>query len=506
MQVVTASEMRMLEKETMAELGLTELLLMENAGAEIVRVLETRFGNLRDKRVHILVGGGNNGGDGLVVARHLLAKNARPKVYLVGDQTKFTQANRTNLAILKKLNGNITTITEQSLPKLKFSLSLADMVVDALLGTGLEGPLRKDLAVIVDTVNEVNRPVAAVDVPTGVNSTTGAVENTAVRADLTIGLGLLKVGCLVYPGREYVGDYEVVSLGVPLMGVQDIKRFLLDESCLKRLPDRPDWGHKGTFGHTLVVAGSRSMAGAAALCGKAVLRGGGGLVTLAIPQSIASRFSPDEVIVAPIPDTDEGTFGKQSVSPLKELYTGKDVLVIGPGLSQDSEVQTVVEQLLMAWSGPAVIDADGLNVLTLDFLERISPSKRKQWVFTPHPGEMGRLIGKSAQHINENRLQTAWEFGEKWKVTLVLKGAPTVISGQGKLYINSTGNHGMGTGGMGDVLTGLIGALLSQGMSPVEAGAVGAYVHGLAGDYVGQQGKRGLTATDCLQAIQRILQ
>lgn len=506
MRVVTAGEMERLEQKTMEKLGLTGLLLMENAGSGIVKILEAEFGDLRDKRVHILAGGGNNGGDGLVVARHLLAKKARPKVYLLGDKEKLTPENRTNLSVLEKLNGDITTITEQGLTKLKFSLGLADVVVDAVLGTGLKGPLRGNLAVVADLVNEVNRPVVAVDVPTGVNSTTGAVENTAIRADLTIGLGALKTGCLLYPGREYVGTYEVVDLGVPLEGVKEIERFVLDETCLDRLPKRPPWGHKGTFGHTLVVAGSQSMAGAAALCGKAVLRGGGGLVTLAVPQSIVSRFPPDEMIVTPILDTEDGTFGARSIPFLQELCAGKTTLVIGPGLSQHSEMQGVVEELLQAWSGPAVIDADGLNVLNLTFFEKIPLKQRRKWVLTPHPGEMGRLLGKSPRFINETRLETAWEFGEKWGVTVVLKGAPTVVSGDGKLYINSTGNHGMGTGGMGDVLTGLIGALLSQGMSSVEAGAVGAYIHGLAGDYGAQQGKRGLVATDCLQALQRILQ
>ena len=371
MRVVTAGEMQILEKKTMEKLGLTSLLLMENAGSGIVKVLETEFGDLQDKRVHILAGSGNNGGDGLVVARHLLAKNARPKVYLLGDKTTLTSENRTNLTILEKLNGDITTITEQGLTKLKFSLGFADVVVDALLGTGLKGPLREDLAGIADIVNEVNRPVVAVDVPTGVNSTTGAVENTAIRANLTIGLGVLKTGCLFYPGREYVGKYEVVDLGVPLEGVEEIERFLLDETCFDRLPKRPPWGHKGIFGHTLVVAGSQGMAGAAALCGKAVLRGGGGLVTLAVPQSIASRFPPDEMIVMPILDTEEGTFGTRSIPLLQELSVGKTTLVIGPGLSQHSEVQGMVEGLLQTWSGPAVIDADGLNALSPTFLENI---------------------------------------------------------------------------------------------------------------------------------------
>lgn len=229
------------------------------------------------------------------------------------------------------------------------------------------------------------------------------------------------------------------------------------------------------------------------------------MVTLAVPQSIVDRFPPNEVILKPIPDTPEGTLGSPSIDALRELVAGQDVLAIGPGLSSRPEVKLVVEYLLQNWHGPAVLDADALNVLTEEFMQSVPAQQRERWVLTPHPGEMGRLMGISPQKVNAQRGTIAQELAAQWGVTVVLKGAPTVISGSERMYISTAGNPGMGSAGMGDVLTGLIAAFLSQGMEPLEAAALGAYVHGLAGDRAAQQGMRGLTASDCLAAVRGIL-
>lgn len=505
MQVVTALEMRRLDEEAIHKIGIASLALMENAGAQAVRFLVDKFGPLKDKRVHILVGPGNNGGDGLVVARHLLNLGARPKVYLTHPEDKCSQECQVNLEIFRRLDGEVVSLDTSQRRNLKFSLSFADVIVDAILGTGAEGPLKGTLGEIVSVVNEVRRPVVAIDVPTGVDATTGEVAGPAVEADFTVALGFLKQGCLFYPGRSYVGEYAVLDIGIPVKLAQGIQRFLLDRDDLAKLPPRPPWGHKGTFGHTLVVAGSVGMAGAAALCAKAVYRGGGGMVTLAVPASIVQRFSPDEVIVKPIPDTPEGTLGSPSIESLRELLKGKDVLAVGPGLSNRPEVKQVVEYLLRSWTGPAVIDADGLNVLADEFVMSLTPEQRRGWVLTPHPGEMGRLIDRPPQWVNAHRGTVGQELASRWGVTVLLKGAPTVISGPGRIYISTAGNSGMGSAGMGDVLTGVIAAFIGQGMEPLEAAALGAYVHGLAGDAAGEKGKRGLTASDCLAAVQLIL-
>ncbi|NLL42732.1 MAG: NAD(P)H-hydrate dehydratase [Firmicutes bacterium] len=503
MQVVTGAEMQLIEKEAFTKLGLSPLVVMENAGSRIVEVLTREYGSLSGKRVHILVGTGNNGGDGLVAARQLLALGARTKVYLVGNQQKLTPENAANLQILRKLGADCQPVKGGQIGKLRFSLGLADLIIDAIFGTGFSGSLSGELESLVNVVNEVKAPLAAIDCPTGVNAASGEVGTVAVQADLTINLGFLKVGCVLYPGQAYAGRNIVVDLGFPL--VHPGKRRLLSDDSLAWLPERKPWSHKGTFGHTLVVAGSREYAGAASLSGQAVLRGGGGLATLAVPHSIYDRFRPDELIVVPVGDTANGTIGVPSLQELLELLEGKDVLAIGPGLTRLPEVVQVVQEILRKWHGPCVIDADGLGALDGDFLESVSDGKRSRWIITPHPGEMARLLGSDAAQVNADRLQMADEYARKWNMTVVLKGAPTIISSREHTYINSSGNPGMATAGSGDVLTGLIAALLSQGLEPLQAAALGVYVHGKAGDLAGQKGQRGLRAGDILTRMQEIL-
>ncbi|HBG00634.1 MAG TPA: bifunctional ADP-dependent NAD(P)H-hydrate dehydratase/NAD(P)H-hydrate epimerase [Firmicutes bacterium] len=503
-QIVTGAEMQELEKKVFARLGLSPLLVMENAGSRIVETLKVEYGCLRGRRIHILVGTGNNGGDGLVAARQLLALGARVKIYLVGDQQKLTKENRTNLEILRKLKADFSVVDISQNGKLKFSLGMADLIIDAIFGTGFSGTLDADLESLVALVNEIKRPLVAIDCPTGVNAANGAVNTTAIQADLTINLGLLKTGCVLYPGAAYAGRNIVVDLGFPLVE-QGITRLVLGEDILDWLPAREPWGHKGTFGHTLVVAGSPNYAGAASLSAQAVLRGGGGYVTVAVPRGIYDRFRPDELIVVPVAQTDQGTIGKASLQELLTLAKHKNVLAIGPGLTQFPEVTQVVQELLDQWDGPCVIDADALVALTPAFLKSVPEAKRSNWIVTPHPGEMARLVGSEARAVDANRLGVAEELARQWNLVVVLKGAPTIVACNKETYINSTGNSGMATAGSGDLLTGLIASLLSQGLAPLKAAALGVYVHGRAGDAAGLRGQRGLKAGDMLLAIQEIL-
>lgn len=504
MLVVTGPEMRSLETEAFERLGFPPLLMMENAGSRIVEVLKNEYGCLRGKRIHILVGTGNNGGDGLVVARQLLALGARPKVYLVGVSSKTSEANATNLDIVRKLDIDLIKVEPKQLGKLKFSLGMADLIIDAILGTGFSGTLHSELGSFITMINEIQRPLVAIDTPTGVDASTGQVTSVALKADLTIHLGVCKVGCVLYPGKGYAGKNLVVDLGLPLPDLS-IQRELLGSETLTWLPERDPWGHKGTFGHTLVVAGSKYYAGAASLSGQAVLRAGGGLATLAIPQGIFNRFSPDELIVIPLAETDSGSLGEASVAHLLELLEGKDALVLGPGLARHAEVTQMVQALLRAWSGPTVLDADALMALSDEFLNEIPLAKRKRWVLTPHPGEMARMLGTEAAEINRFRLQIARDFAEKWGVVLVLKGAPTIIADSQMTYINSTGNSGLGTAGSGDVLSGIIGSFMAQRLDPLKAAAAAVYVHGKAGDLAALNGQRGLLASDCLAFLQEVL-
>ena len=504
MQVVTGAEMQASEKEAFAEVGISPLVVMENAGSRIVEVLKDKYGPLAGKRVHILAGTGNNGGDGLVVARMLLTLGARIKVYLVGNQEKLSSENRTNLQILRNLGGDIQVIEAGKLGKLRFSLGLADLIIDAIFGTGFSGQIEGKLESVLSLVNETKCPLVAIDCPTGVNANTGEVQGAALRADLTINLGFLKVGCILYPGRAYAGENLVVDLGFPLK--HQGSRYVLSDEALSWLPPREPWSHKGSFGHTLVIAGSQVYAGAASLSAQAVLRGGGGMVTLAIPQGIYARFAPDEVILTPVSQTPAGTIGVPSLQELLALMEGKDVLAIGPGLTRSPEVMQVVQECLRKWNGPAVIDADALGALDADFLQSVPAERRSRWILTPHPGEMARLVGSEARQVDAKRLHVAQDFAEKWQVVVALKGAPTIVSEAKTTFINSSGNVGMATAGSGDVLTGLVAALLSQGLDSLQAAALAVYIHGKAGDLKGQNGQRGLRAGDILQGIQEILQ
>jgi len=507
MVVVTAKEMQLLDQRAITELGIPSLVLMENAGVAVVNAMEQEFGDLSGKRCLILVGKGNNGGDGLVVARHLLNRNAKVKVYLVAEEGELSDDCRYNLNIFRKLQGEIHQITKASLPKLKISLSLTDLVVDAILGTGFTGELKGLLVEIIRLVNNCRKPVVAVDVPSGVDGTTGTAGSSAIRADLTVTLGFCKTGLLLYPGRDYCGKIKVVDIGIPKSLVVSIKRYTTEANICELLPPRPRWAHKGTFGHCLVIAGSKSMTGAAYLTAHAMLRAGAGVVTLAVPESIRQYFPPSEVIVRPIPETGTGSFGLSSVEALLALMTDKSVVVIGPGLGQDPELELVIKELLQHWQGPLVVDADGLNnIRDLSWLVQIPAAVRRDWVFTPHPGEMARLLNTTAEQINRKRLETAWEAYQQIGVNVVLKGAPTIIAGDNQVYINSTGNPGMSTAGMGDVLTGIIGGLMSQGMNSFLAAVAGVYIHGRAGDCLQMQyGLRGIVASDMLSVIPRVM-
>lgn len=503
--VVTGQEMQLIEGQTRERLGVSPLLLMENAGSRIVEVLKQEYGPVQNKRIHILAGMGNNGGDGLVVARQLLLLGARPKVYLVGNLQKSSPEHKVNLEILRKLGIDVIHAELGQLAKLKFSLNLADLIVDALFGTGFKANLGPELAALINLVNDLGQPLVAVDVPSGVNACTGQVEHTACRADLTINLGFLKTGCLLHPGQAYAGKNIVVDLGFPLDFSPNIHRYLLGQETLDLLPPRVPWGHKGTFGHTLVVGGSQVYVGAPALSGYAALRGGGGMTTVAVPQGIVSRFQADELIVSPIADNSEGNLGVNSLPQLVKLLEHKDALVVGPGLGSHPETISMVQELLRRWSGPTVLDADALKALTEEFLNSLPDSQRRQWIITPHPGEMACLIRSDASRVNANRLAVAVDFAKKWGINVVLKGAPSIITDGEKTYINSTGNHGLATAGTGDVLAGLIGALLAQGLQPLEAGCVGVYAHGAAADLVARQGARGLIASDLLNKLREIL-
>ena len=515
MKVVTAAEMRQIDQDTIKDIGIPGIVLMETAGSAIVRAIEQHYPT--HKRIGILAGKGNNGGDGIVIARQLAHIGYDVYLFLVSPPESFTGEAAVNLQIAKNLALRIEEILTDATLETEESVSFnyitrCELLVDAIFGTGLRGEVREPIATLINTINNFSIPILSVDLPSGLDADTGNPLGTCVQADRTVTIGLPKRGLLVHPGAEFAGKLEVVDIGFPeqVIDAQNIKvHWTTAADASGWVPSRPSASHKGTYGRVLVIAGATGMTGAAALASKAALRVGAGLVTLATPKHlnpILEGLLP-EVMTLPLPETEAGSLAVAAVSTILEFAEKtKSTLAIGPGLSQNPETVTLVHQLVrenqeQGLGLRVVIDADGLNALAQ--ATALIPLLGKDAVLTPHPGEMARLTNTSVSTLELDRISTAQQFANEQNVTLVFKGAPTVTgTPDGNVWINSTGNPGMATGGMGDVLTGTIAGLMAQGVSSEQAGALGVYVHGLAGDIVSERlGTHGLIASDVLEAV-----
>ena len=519
MKVVTAAEMRQIDQDTIEGIGIPGIVLMETAGSAIVRAIERHYPTCQ--RIGIFAGKGNNGGDGIVIARQLAHVGRDVRLFLVSPPDSFTGEAQLNLQIAKNLGLRIEEIltgiafeSDTSRDSNTFLNHIAgcELLVDAILGTGLRGDVRDPIATVINAINRLPIPILSVDLPSGLDADTGHPLGTCVRADRTVTIGLPKRGLLMHPGAELAGKLEVVDIGFPeqVVDAQDIKvNWTSATQAVQWMPPRPLSSHKGNYGRVLVVAGSIGMTGAAALASEAALRAGAGLVTLATPRHlnpILEGLLP-EVMTLPLPETDAGSLAASATSAILEFAEKtKSILAIGPGLSQHPETVSFVHQLIRENQERGldlrmVIDADGLNALaqareTISLLD-------SEAVLTPHPGEMARLTNTAVSILKKDRIGTAQQFASKYGVTLVFKGAPTVTSDpNGNLWVNSTGNPGMATGGMGDVLTGIIAGLMAQGIPSESAAALGVYIHGLAGDIAAERlGMHGLTASDVLKAV-----
>jgi hydroxyethylthiazole kinase-like uncharacterized protein yjeF len=511
MRAVTAEEMAEMDRTAIEVLGIPGVVLMENAGRGATEVMWRYFPGLEGKKVAVLAGGGNNGGDGFVIARHLWQKRVAVKVYLLKKRESYEGDAKVNLEIIEKIGIQVEEHSDnKSLAGLKRRLTQADLLVDAILGTGLNASVRGLYREIIDLVNELERPVLAVDLPSGLSATSGVPLGVCIQASVTATLGLPKVGQLVTPGCSYVGHLEVVDIGLPrsVTEASEPPRLWLEASDLAPLlRPRSLVSHKGSFGHVLVVGGSVGKTGAAAMAGLGAARTGAGLVTLAVPTSLHGLMEVKltEVMTEPLAETADQTVATVALPRLHALLKGKQALALGPGLSVDAETAKVVQDLVENCPCPIVLDADGINALVdrLDVLKRA----RAPLILTPHPGEMGRLVKCSAEEVQNKRLSLVQSFSEQYGVTLVLKGARTLVGGHGgRLAINSTGNPGLASGGTGDVLTGLIAGFLAQGLSPFDSACTGVYCHGKAADRLARRwGDRGMLATDLLPEIPVIL-
>ena len=516
-RVASAEEMKWCDETTIKEIGIPGLLLMENAGGAVARLIQDVLRGLSQKHIAIFCGKGNNGGDGFVIARHLSNSGAFISVFLTSSPLELKGDAQVNFSLLKKLASRSTppiSIQRTSNAALD-NVHGIDCIVDAVFGTGFSGMVKQPLLGLVEWINSKRIPVFAVDVPSGLNATTGVVENAAVRATHTITFGLRKSGLLLNSGKECSGKVHVVDIGIPRVVTDSktlSKTFLVDSVDVRSgLPRRSLTAHKYSVGKVFVIAGSKGLTGAAALCATSALRAGAGAVLLGVPESVypivARKLT--EVMVMPLPSTSEGTLSDKSFEVLRPKLAWADVVAIGPGLSQHPQTQSVVLRILKEFSGRILLDADGLNAVAATGLEILKKSKAEV-ILTPHSGEFARLVNKKSEEVDRNRIELPRILAKRLRATVILKGAPTITATSNEtVFINATGNPGMATIGSGDVLSGMIAGLWSQGCPTEVAAYGGVYLHGLAGDLAKiDLGERSLIAGDIVtfmpQALSRV--
>lgn len=508
MRVATASQIAEIDRRTIEEFGIPASMLMERAGQAIANAAMSMLSALDSPRVVVVCGKGNNGGDGLVAARDLRLKGVHVEIILASAESEFSGEARRALEAARRDAVPTRAIRDPDADRI---LSGAALIIDALFGTGFRGQARGEAAELINAINRTGTPVLAVDIPSGVSADTGSADGAAIRAAATITMGLPKVGLLVFPGADLAGSIFVADIGYPgtLSSDSSVPTHLVTSEMVRALlPVRRPDSHKGDYGRILIVAGSVGFTGAAVLATQGALRSGAGLVTLAVPKSVYPIVAAHIVEGMPTPLLDsDGALAGGALKQLRAMLRESDVAAVGPGLSQAAGVRRVVQGLLAA-DRPVVLDADGLNVLVGK--NKILSRASAPLVITPHPGELGRLMNISAKKVQEDRLSAARSAAKRFKCTVLLKGARTVVAtSAGEAYIVPTGNPGMATGGMGDVLTGAIASLIGQGLDPISAAYCGAYLHGLAADLIAsERGMAGMLASEVADhlpvAIERI--
>lgn len=486
--VLNAAEMATIDRTTIEKIQIPGVVLMENAGLGVVEEIEEFLEDVTGKQIVIFCGKGNNGGDGYVIARHLYHRGADVAVFLAGDKKAIKGDALINLRILDNMGIEVTEIA--TLDEIS-PFDHIDLVVDALLGTGVTGAVTGFFGELIHYMNSLDAPIVSVDLPSGMETDTGAVHGACVQSDLTVTMAHLKTGLLFSPARDHAGEISIIDISVPPEVSEALqgKKYLVEkQDILDRLPKRSLDAHKTSCGKVVVVAGSVGMTGAAALASLASLQVGAGLTKLGIPSSLNPILEQKltEVMTVPLAETDSQSISIKAKDQLADLVEWADVLAVGPGLSTHPETIEFVKWLVTTAKKPMVLDADGLNALAQ------SPDLIKNYpgelIITPHPGELSRLIDLSVAEIQNDRLNVIRKLAQAWGKVIVLKGGPTVTAApNGDLFINSTGNPGMATGGSGDVLTGIIAGLLAQKLNAIDAAIVGVFLHGLAGDLAAEK-------------------
>jgi NAD(P)H-hydrate epimerase len=501
MRVLNAAQMREADRRTIGDIGIPSLVLMENAGRQAVAAMEAMYGDLLERQVAVLCGRGNNGGDGFVVARTLAQRGVDVSVFLMGRVADVRGDARTNLEILGRLGLTVVEVADSQAWELHFSeVSDCTLIVDAIFGTGLNAPVSGLIESVVADVNASGIPVVAIDLPSGLSADSAEPIGPSIEAGLTVTLAAPKLPLVLPPGETRAGDIVIADIGIPgdvLESVDGPRVDLLTRASMRELitPRTPD-SHKGDYGRVLVVAGSRGKTGAAHLSAIGALRSGAGLVTIATPascQAVVAAMAAEYMTEA-LAETDAG-LDQEGVD--RVLEWARDVIAIGPGLGRADGTRDFIRQLVDRATMPLVIDADGLNAFSED-PDRLAGREGRDVIITPHPGEMGRLVGMSTDEVQSSRLEIARNFATAHHVYVVLKGHRTLIATpDAKVFINPTGNPGMATGGTGDVLTGMIAAWLAQLLDAEAACKLAVFLHGMAGDLAeADEGEVAMTAAD----------
>lgn len=519
MKVLTAAQMREADRLTTERYGILGKELMENAGTAIAEFLREKFADLKSRKILVLCGKGNNGGDGLVVARLLKNFGASAVVLLFANPSSVEGDAALNLKRWQQGLGELYVVTsEAEWESARPALAEADLVVDALLGTGLRGPVEGLLGTVIENLNDARSKrrgqmsVVSVDMPSGLASDSQDFGGSVVAADFTVTLTAPKVGQLILPHSPCCGVLVVKDIGTPpelLESDSHLKNHWIERDEFRSLPlARDPVANKGNYGHALIVAGSLGKSGAAILSARGALRSGAGLVTVATPQDVLPIVAGGmpEMMTAPLIATEAGTASPRNLDygKFNEILQGKSVLAIGPGLSMQQETQQFIRQVVAQTELPIILDADGLNAYA-GMADTLNERRSASIVLTPHPGEMARLLGTTAKAVQARRLDVALEAAGRWRAHVILKGFHTILATPtGGAYINTTGNPGMATGGTGDALTGILAGLTAQfGVEDwTRVLSLGVYLHGFAGDIAASRvGEAPLIASDLIDAI-----
>ena len=503
MKVALAKQMHEIDKSAIEEYGLPELSLMESAGHRVFEATKNILGGVSKKSICILAGSGNNGGDALVTARYLSNAGARVKIFLLGDKDRRTQSLNVQMRILRGMGVELQQLeSDRAWERLQVTLRFSDAVVDGILGTGFSGQLRPGALRLIRLVNAAKKVTIAIDIPSGVDSDTGAVGEAAMQADCTVALGLPKIGHYICPGASYVGKLLVDNIGLPVELLTDeIHQTLVDdELALTFLPERPKDSHKGTCGKILIVAGSRGMTGAASLAAMSAMKVGAGLVTLAVPESLNPIYEMKltEVMTATLDEVKQGIIGGDKASEkILDLSEKVDAILMGPGLGRERETQALVKKIVDEVDKPLILDADAIYPFN-GKADELKACKQIP-ILTPHLGEVSALLDIPVEKLRPALVAEVRRAAQEYRAIIVAKCEVTIIGyPNGEIFISPLGNSSMATGGCGDVLAGAVAGLMKQTpFAPLTA----VWLQGVAGNFAAQEKAEGLIASDVMNHL-----